>query len=124
MQLITHLISPIKLYLTFFKSNELAERRHFGNFWHIVTPKGFVVDTNAGNLFASHHIFPEGMDISNLDPAEVVHDNLGGIGAPWKVKIDEVLVHSVWQPRFRCADVLSTPSGKSFLVGDSGQFCY
>lgn len=108
--------------MTFFKSDELAERRHFGNFWHIVTPKGFLVDTNAGNLFASHHIFPEGDDTSHLDPTEVAQANLGGIGEPWKFKIDEVLAHSVWQPRFRCANTLSTPSEKIFLVGDAGKF--
>lgn len=112
--------SPAKLFMTFIQSDELAERRHFGNFWHVVTPKGFLIDTNAGNLFASHHIFSEGDDTSQLDPVEVAQANLGGIGEPWKFKIDKVLGHSVWQPRFRCANTLSTPSGKIFLVGDAG----
>ncbi|RMZ69985.1 FAD binding domain-containing [Pyrenophora seminiperda CCB06] len=110
---------PVKFFMTFFQSNELAERRHFGHFWHIVTPKGFLVDTNAGNLFASHHIFAENDDPSALDPIEVAQSNLGGAGEPWKFRIDKILAHSVWQPQFRCADSLSTPSGNIFLVGDA-----
>lgn len=57
----------------------------------------------------------------NIDPAEVVYKLLGSNTGRFPIKIDEILVKSVWRPNLVVADKYRTPKGKVFLCGDSGR---
>jgi FAD-dependent monooxygenase len=60
-------------------------------------------------------------DIDNIDPAEVVYRLLGSNTGRFPIKIDEILVKSVWRPNLAVADRYRTRNGRVFLCGDSGK---
>ena len=61
------------------------------------------------------------MDMSKLDPREIVYQFLGGSASPFRIEIDEILVHSAWRPYFCIAEKYMSDGGRIFLAGDAGK---
>jgi FAD-dependent monooxygenase len=80
-----------------------------------------MIDQDEKDTFTAHYPLPDGTNC-NLDPREVVYKLLGGCLEKWEIKIDEVLVHSEWQPSFGVAERYSTEKGRVLLAGDAGTF--
>lgn len=60
-------------------------------------------------------------DTDKIDPYEVVYRLLGSNTGKFPIKIDEILVKSVWRPNLVVADKYRTEKGRVFLCGDSGK---
>lgn len=111
---------PVRLYLIHFRSKQLAAALHFGRFWHaFLATGGFVIDQDGKDTFTAHYPLSEGESSNTLDPREVIHRVLGGYNGSWRITIDEVLVHSEWQPNFSIAEKYRTDGGRVFLAGDA-----
>ncbi|KAJ5934449.1 hypothetical protein N7466_003996 [Penicillium verhagenii] len=110
---------PARFHLTHFRSAELAERLHFGRFWHAFpVGAGFVIDQDEKDTFTAHYPLTGGVT-DPTDPYEVVYKVLGGCLGEWRIKIDEILVHSEWQPSFSIAERYCTHGGRVMLAGDA-----
>ena len=113
--------SPARFYLVHFKSAELARNLKFGRFWHAFPAgTGFLIDQDEDETFTAHYPLQDNISGSDLDPHDVVYKMIGGCLGSWRIKIDEVLVHSEWQPSFSIAEHYSTANGRVFLAGDAG----
>lgn len=82
-----------------------------------------MIDQDGKDTFTAHYPVskipcPAG---GRIDPCEVVYRTLGGPGEKYKIKIDEVLVHSEWTPNFSLAEQYHTDSLRVFLAGDAGE---
>ncbi|OJI99385.1 hypothetical protein ASPVEDRAFT_50850 [Aspergillus versicolor CBS 583.65] len=111
---------PVRLYLVHFRSKQLASTLRFGRFWHaFLATGGFVIDQDGKDTFTAHYPLSEGESSRTLDPREVIQRVLGGYNGPWRITIDEVLVHSEWQPNFGIAEKYCTDGGRVFLAGDA-----
>lgn len=117
--------SPVALFMVHFKSRDLAERRPFGRFWHLVPPcEGFIIDQDENDTFTAHMALENlSQDVSKIDPYEWVYKVFGGAGEPFRFKIDEILVTSVWRPNFAIAEHYLSSGGRILLAGDAGQCC-
>lgn len=115
--------SPYVMYLTHFRSKELARLRPYGRFWHtFFTSGGWIVDQDEIDTFTSNlPIRDLDTDITKIDPKETVYENLGSFHAPFKFEIDEVLVSSAWRPNYCIADRYTSEGGRIILAGDSGK---
>ncbi|KAJ0417538.1 FAD binding domain-containing protein [Aspergillus carlsbadensis] len=110
---------PVRFYLVHFRSTELAQKLQFGRFWHAFpVGTGFLIDQDEKDIFTAHYPLPDGMN-EKLDPREVVYKMLGGCLGRWEIKIDQVLVHSEWQPSFSVAESYSSEKGRVLLAGDA-----
>ncbi|KAL2826601.1 FAD binding domain-containing protein [Aspergillus cavernicola] len=111
---------PARFYLVHFRSTQLAKELQFGRFWHAFpTGSGFVIDQDGKDTFTAHYPLQESENNTALDPREVIHKVLGGRNGPWPINVDEVLVHSEWQPNFSVAETYSTETGRVLLAGDA-----
>ncbi|KAL2831603.1 FAD binding domain-containing protein [Aspergillus pseudoustus] len=110
---------PVQFYLVHFRSAELAQKLHFGRFWHAFpVGSGFLIDQDEKDTFTAHYPIPDAM-AEPIDTREVVYKMLGGCLGKWEIKIDEVLVHSQWQPSFSIAETYCTETGRVLLAGDA-----
>ncbi|CEJ62861.1 hypothetical protein PMG11_11346 [Penicillium brasilianum] len=110
---------PVKFYLVHFRSAELAQRLQFGRFWHAFpVGTGFLIDQDEKDTFTAHYPLPDGIT-EPIDPKEIVYKMLGGCLGKWHIKIDEILVHSEWQPSFSIAESYCTENRRVLLAGDA-----
>jgi FAD-dependent monooxygenase len=114
--------------LVHFKSTDLSRLRRQGQFWHIFFPrdaseggsiKGAIIAQDEKDTWTVHYFMPKDCDESQISSEEAVATVLGGMGDPFPVKIDEVLVRSTWTPSVACAKAYSTPNYRAFLAGDA-----
>ncbi|KUI67804.1 2,4-dichlorophenol 6-monooxygenase [Cytospora mali] len=111
---------PVRLFLVHFRSKELAENRPFGRFWHMFSPAhGYVIDQEEGDIFTTHMGVDENQDIKAIDPREWVYRVLGGVGEPYRFKIDEIQVTSTWRINFAIAEKYISTGGRVVLGGDA-----
>ncbi|KAJ5929220.1 hypothetical protein N7454_007068 [Penicillium verhagenii] len=114
-----YFVSPARFHLAHFRSAELAQKLHFGRFWHAFpVGTGFVIDQEEKDTFTAHYPLTGGV-ADPTDPHEVVYKVLGGCLGEWRIKIDEILVHSEWQPSFSIAERYCTHGGRVMLAGDA-----
>lgn len=112
--------SPVRLFLVHFRSKELAENRPFGRFWHMFSPAhGYVIDQEEGDIFTAHMGLDENQDIKAIDHREWVYRVLGGVGEPYRFKIDEIQVTSTWRINFAIAEKYVSTGGRVVLGGDA-----
>lgn len=110
------------MYLTHFRSKELARLRPYGRFWHtFFTSGGWLVDQDEIDTFTSNLPIDLNTDITKIDPKETVYENLGSFHAPFRFEIDEVMVSSAWRPNYCIADRYTSEGGRIILAGDSGK---
>ncbi|KAJ5175577.1 uncharacterized protein N7482_001454 [Penicillium canariense] len=111
---------PARFYLIHFRSAQLARELSFGRFWHAFTAgTGFLIDQDEKDTFTAHYPLTDDEKDGFLDPHEVIHKVLGGSKGKWPILIDEVLVHSEWQPSFSLAEDYSSKNGRVLLAGDA-----
>jgi hypothetical protein len=105
-----------------FRSKHLAQELHFGRFWHAFPAGGgFLIDQDEKDTFTAH--YPLGEESGDdIDPYEIVYKTLGGHKGRWPIKIDEIFVHSEWQPSFSIAEKYVTDNVRVCLAGDAGKF--
>ncbi|KAL4807522.1 FAD binding domain-containing protein [Aspergillus unguis] len=114
---------PARFHLVHFRSKHLASELDVQGqrFWHAFpTGSGFVIDQDGKDTFTAHYALSTPKEESkDLDPREIVSRVLGGRSSPWPIAIDEVLVHSRWQPSFAIADRYISDNRNVFLAGDA-----
>lgn len=79
-----------------------------------------MIDQDEKDTFTAHYPL-EGESGDCIDPHEIVYKTLGGSNGRWPIVIDEILVHSEWQPSFSIAEKYSTDGCRVFLAGDAGK---
>ncbi|TVY93181.1 FAD-dependent monooxygenase [Lachnellula willkommii] len=111
---------PISQYLVHFKSRDLTRLQSQGQFWHIFfTGGGAIISQDEDEIWTVHLPLPLEEDTDKIDPYEVVYKLLGSNTGRFPIKIDEILVKSVWRPNLVVADEYRTKKGRVFLCGDS-----
>ncbi|KAI8931147.1 hypothetical protein NX059_011500 [Plenodomus lindquistii] len=111
---------PSMMHLIHFKSRDLTRLHKQGQFWHIFFTHGAVIiSQDEVDTWTVHIPRPVGTDISSIDPVEAVHKALGTKDQPYSIKIDEILVTSIWRPNICIADRYTSDKGRVFLSGDA-----
>jgi hypothetical protein len=91
-----------------------------GQFWHIFFTSGAVIIAQDEiDTWTTHLPVPIDIDVESLDPKKQIQQVLGGSLAPYPIKVDEILVTSVWRPNICLADRYRSDGGRIFLSGDS-----
>lgn len=123
---LTH--SPAVVLLVHFKSSDLSRIQKQGQFWHIFfhnsvadggAVKGAIIAQDEVDIWTVHRFLPAGFDDSVISSEEAVYSVLGGMGEPFPIKIDEILVRSTWTPRIAVAKTYAGPKQKILLAGDA-----
>ena len=111
------------MFLVHFRSQEMAQLRPFGRFWHMFPPfDGFIIDQNENDTFTVHMALESlDQDVAKIDPYEWVYKAFGGVGESYRFKIDEILVSGPWRPNFAIAEHYLSTGGKVILAGDAGE---
>lgn len=108
------------MFLVHFKSRDLSALHKQGRFWHIFfTHGGVAISQNEEDVWTIHLPVPLDVDVNSLDAEKAVAEVLGGSMGPRPIKIDEILVHSMWQPSIAVAERYNSDSLRVFLSGDS-----
>jgi hypothetical protein len=112
---------PIDMMLVHFKSRDVSRLQSRGRFWHTMCLNGAaVVAQNEVDTWTIHQMVPPGTNPDAIDPLTFIYANLGGLGDPYPVKVDEVLVKSTWRFDLATADSFRSAKGRVFLAGDAG----
>jgi hypothetical protein len=108
------------MYLVHFKSKDLGRIHKQGQFWHIFfTNGGVIISQDELDTWTTHFPIPLDTKIENLDPEKQIQEVLGGSLSPYPIKVDEILVTSVWRPNICLADSYRSAGGRVFLSGDA-----
>jgi FAD-dependent monooxygenase len=107
-----------------FKSRDLKKLHKFGTFWHhfIYSEKGLhaaAICQDDENTFTTHLLLPMDVDHESIDSHEAVYRCLGGMGGPFKIEIEEILVRSTYRHSIAVARTYRSRLGRVFLAGDS-----
>lgn len=107
-----------------FKSRDLEKLFKYGNFWHlfIFNDKGMnaaAICQDDKDTFTTHLLLPVDADHESIDSHDAVYRALGGMGPPFKVEIDEILVRSAYRHSIAVARKYHSPGGRVYLAGDS-----
>ncbi|KAJ8117758.1 hypothetical protein OPT61_g1117 [Boeremia exigua] len=110
--------------LVHFKSRDLAKLFKFGNFWHLFMfgsqgLQGAVICQDDKEVFTTHLMLPLGVESDSIDSHDAVYQVLGGMGSPYRIEIDEVLVRSTYRHSVAVAVSYRSQYGRVFLAGDS-----
>jgi FAD-dependent monooxygenase len=117
-----------KALLVHFKSSDLARLHKQGQFWHIFFPneaaaggsvKGAIIAQDEVDTWTVHCFLPVDFDDQQLSSEQAVYNVLGGMGEPFPIKIDEILVRSTWSPSVAIAKHYVGPKGRIILAGDA-----
>ncbi|OQU95836.1 FAD binding domain-containing protein isoform 1 [Cladophialophora immunda] len=110
--------------LVHFKSRDLDKLFKLGRFWHlfICNEHGLgsaAISQDDEYIFTTHLLLPVDVDHEKIDTHDAVYQALGGMGGPFKVEIDEILVRSAYRHSIAVARDYRSRLGKVFLAGDS-----
>lgn len=108
--------------LVHFKSRDLARLQSQGQFWHVFfLHGGALISQDEKETWTVHQMVPHGTDPDNVDALDFVYRVLGGLVELYPVRIDEVLVKSIWRADIGVADSFRSTGGRVFLAGDAGE---
>ncbi|KAJ3548978.1 hypothetical protein NM208_g570 [Fusarium decemcellulare] len=115
---------PMHLLLVHFKSRDLSRLQKQGQFWHLHTFSesgliGAIVAQDEVDTWTAHFLLPVEADSSAIDPHEAIYTVLGGMGGPFRIDIDEILVQSSYRPNLVVAKSYLSPKRRVFLAGDA-----
>lgn len=114
---------PLNINYVHFKSKDIKKLQSQGDFWHMIILSGVVfISQDEIDTFTIHQITPPGDDLHVRDPEKFVMNNLGGIGGPFNIKIDKVLISGTWQADMSIANAFRSDKRRVFLAGDSGAY--
>ncbi|KAF4493696.1 FAD binding domain containing protein [Fusarium agapanthi] len=111
--------------LVHFKSKDLSRLHKQGRFWHIFflgESGGFeaaIISQDEKDTWTTHLFMPLDAKPEEIDSHAAVYRVLGGVFGPYEVKIDEILVRSVWRPNIAVARTWGSPKGRVHIVGDA-----
>jgi hypothetical protein len=92
-----------------------------GDFWHLTILNGaVVVAQDEVDTYTVHRVIPPGVNFQIENPVDLVNESLGGIGGPFDINVDEVIVRGRWQADLSIADSFRSGKGRVFLAGDAG----
>lgn len=117
--------SPSFALLVHFKSHDLDRLYKQGRFWHIFLLgesggfEGAIISQNEKDIWTTHLFMPLDANPEDISSEDAVYRVLGGLYGPYKVKIDEILVRSVWRPNIAVARSWKSPRGRVYLAGDA-----
>ena len=104
--------TPARSYMIHFRSRDLAELHRHGRFWHWFAMGAVIIAQDEAEEWTFHCPLFENLPDPPPDPAELIAARTG-----LTPRIDEVLLTSLWQPRFALAERYG--EGRVFLAGDS-----
>ncbi|KAK9782758.1 putative FAD-dependent monooxygenase [Seiridium cardinale] len=119
---------PVKALLVHFKSRDLSRLHKQGQFWHIFFPneasaggsvKGAIIGQDEIDTWTVHCFLPTDFDEAQLSSEQAVYNVLGGMGEPYPIEIDQVLVRSTWTPSVGLARQYISAGGRVLLAGDA-----
>ncbi|KAH7134300.1 FAD-binding domain-containing protein [Dactylonectria macrodidyma] len=116
---------PVCVLLVHFKSRDLARLHKQGRFWHIFLVgesggfQGAVISQDEEDTWTTHLFMPADAETDKIGSEEAVYRVLGGLYGKFEIKIDEVLVRSVWRPTIATAKQYSSLHRRVLLAGDS-----
>lgn len=93
------------------------EKQRLGNLYH--TEGDHLLTVHRCQIFTIHYAIPPGIDPSSISSEEAIYTLLGGIGRPYEIRIDEILVRSTYRPSIAVARSFSGPNMRVFLAGDA-----
>lgn len=106
--------------LVHFKSHDLSKLHRQGQFWHIFfTGGGVIISQDEVDTWTTHRPIPLDADWEKMDPEQAIYDVLGGSIGPLPIKVDEILVKSVWRPNICIVEHYASESRRVFLSGDA-----
>lgn len=111
--------------LVHFKSRDLTRLQKQGQFWHIffLGPPGelggAIIAQDEVDTWTTHRFLPLDADVDTISSEDAVYEVLGGLYEKYPIKIDEILVRSVWRPNIAVARNYVGPHTRVFLAGDS-----
>lgn len=121
----TNVFRPTCVLLVHFKSSDLTRIRKQGQFWHIflLGPpgefKGAIIAQDEVDTWTTHFFLPLDTDTDAITSEEAVYQVLGGIHGRYPIKIDEILVRSVWRPNIAIARKWTSPNSRVLIAGDA-----
>lgn len=110
--------------LIHFKSKDLGNLFKFGHFWHLfiynqIGLHAAAISQNDEDIFTTHLLLPLDADNESIDSHDAVYRALGGMGPPFRIEIDEILVRSAYRHSIAVARTYRSSYGKIYLAGDS-----
>jgi 2-polyprenyl-6-methoxyphenol hydroxylase-like FAD-dependent oxidoreductase len=78
-----------------------------------------IISQDEVDTWTIHLPIPLDTDIESLDPEKLIQQVLGGSLSPYPIKVDKILVTSVWRPNICLADSYRSAGGRLFLSGDA-----
>lgn len=108
------------MYLIHFKSHDLDILHRQGQFWHIFFSTGYVIISQDEKDTWTLHV-PVSIDAkaSDMDPHKEISKGLGLDASKETLKVDEILVTSIWRPNIYLADRYVSSGGRVFISGDA-----
>ncbi|RFU78913.1 fad binding domain [Trichoderma arundinaceum] len=119
---------PSRALLIHFKSKDLSRLHKQGQFWHIFFPKsveeggsmkGAIIAQDEIDTWTVHRFLSADSDDSQMSSEEAIYSTLGGVGDPFPIQVDEVLVRSIWSPSVTLANAFMGPKKRLFIAGDA-----
>lgn len=116
--------SPGYSLLVHFKSRDWDRLFKFGRFWHLFVfdehgLQGAAISQDDKDTFTTHLVLPLDVDPEEINSHDAVYRALGGMGGPYLVHIDEILVRSTYRHSIAIARNYRSRLGRVFLAGDS-----
>lgn len=103
-----------------FKSRDLEKLHKQGQFWHIFFSHGAVIiSQDEVDTWTTHLPIALDTDWESIPAEEQIAKVLGGSIGPCPIKIDEVIVKSVWRPNICIAERYASDRKRVFISGDS-----
>ncbi|KAJ2905582.1 FAD binding domain-containing protein [Zalerion maritima] len=116
---------PSCVLLVHFKSRDLSRLHKQGQFWHIFLLAepgkfgGAIIAQDEVDTWTTHLFLPLDANPEGIASEEAVYRVLGGLHGPYPIKIDEILVRSVWRPNIAVARTWASANRRVFIAGDA-----
>ncbi|KAK5199659.1 hypothetical protein LTR92_000200 [Exophiala xenobiotica] len=116
---------PICVLLVHFKSRDVTLLHKQGQFWHIFLLAehggfgGAIIAQDEVDTWTTHLFLPLDAEPEKIESHEAVYRVLGGLHGKYPIKIDEILVRSVWRPNIAVARNWSSSSQRIHIAGDA-----
>lgn len=117
--------SPACVLLVHFKSKDLTRLHKQGQFWHIFFLGesgmfgGAIIAQDEIDTWTTHLFLPLDINTAEIESQDAVYRVLGGLYGRYPIKIDEVLVRSVWRPNIAVARSWTGRNCRIFIAGDA-----
>lgn len=92
-----------------------------GDFWHmVILNSGVLVAQDEVETYTLHKMLPPDVEVDISNAEEFIKETLGGMGGPFDIKVDEVILNGKWRSDLSVANSFRSENGRIFLAGDSG----